>query len=76
MTCWLANVSCCWESYQTVNEPPHHLQVFYHNFVNELVRNLILNVNEVFPQDLPGPAYDKYAAVADDVDHLGYMDEV
>ncbi|VDK56478.1 unnamed protein product [Cylicostephanus goldi] len=51
-------------------------QVFYHNFVNELVRNLILNVNEVFPQDLPGPAYDKYAAIADEADHLGYMDDV
>ncbi|KAK6738453.1 hypothetical protein RB195_020514 [Necator americanus] len=51
-------------------------QVFYHNFVNELVRNLILNVNDVFPHDLPGPAYDKYAAVADDVDHMGYMDDV
>ncbi|KAK6034954.1 putative ATP synthase F1, delta subunit, partial [Cooperia oncophora] len=50
-------------------------QVFYHNFVNELVRNLIIHVNEVFPQDLPGPVYDKYAAIADEVDHMGYMDE-
>nr|CDJ91668.1 Fps Fes Fer CIP4 homology and RhoGAP domain containing protein [Haemonchus contortus] len=49
-------------------------QVFYHNFVNELVRNLILHVNEVFPQDLPGPVYDKYAAIAEE-DHMGYMDE-
>ncbi|KAK5983475.1 Rho-GAP domain-containing protein [Trichostrongylus colubriformis] len=50
-------------------------QVFYHNFVNELVRNLILHVNEVFPQDLPGPVYDKYAAIAEEVDHMGYMDD-
>ncbi|WKX96381.1 hypothetical protein Q1695_012656 [Nippostrongylus brasiliensis] len=51
-------------------------QVFYHNFVNELVRNLIVHVGEVFPADLPGPAYDKYAAIAEDADHMGYMDEV
>ncbi|PIO63133.1 RhoGAP domain protein, partial [Teladorsagia circumcincta] len=50
-------------------------QVFYHNFVNELVRNLIIHVNEVFPQDLPGPVYDKYAAVADEADQLGYVDD-
>ncbi|KAE9416980.1 hypothetical protein Angca_003591, partial [Angiostrongylus cantonensis] len=51
-------------------------QVFYHNFVNELVRNLILHVNEVFPQDLPGPAYDKYATIADDADQMGFMDDI
>ncbi|KAJ1372262.1 hypothetical protein KIN20_034369 [Parelaphostrongylus tenuis] len=51
-------------------------QVFYHNFVNELVRNLILHVNEVFPQDLPGPAYDKYAAIAEDADQMGFMDDI
>ncbi|KJH50672.1 RhoGAP domain protein [Dictyocaulus viviparus] len=51
-------------------------QVFYHNFVNELVRNLILHVNEVFPHDLPGPAYDKYAAIAEDGDHMGFMDDI
>uniref|UniRef100_A0A1I7XEC1 Rho-GAP domain-containing protein n=1 Tax=Heterorhabditis bacteriophora TaxID=37862 RepID=A0A1I7XEC1_HETBA len=49
-------------------------QVFYHNFVNELVRNLILHVNEVFPHDLPGPNYNKYA-IADEPDQMGYMDE-
>ncbi|CAI5449752.1 unnamed protein product [Caenorhabditis angaria] len=36
-------------------------QVFYHNYVNELVRNLILHADEVFPRDLAGPIYDKYA---------------
>ncbi|UMM28705.1 hypothetical protein L5515_011426 [Caenorhabditis briggsae] len=36
-------------------------QVFYHNYVNELVRNLIVHADDVFPRDLPGPVYDKYA---------------
>lgn len=52
------------------------VQVFYHNFVNELVRNLIVHVGDVFPCDLPGPAYDKYSIVAEDAEQMGYMDEV
>ncbi|CDR32733.1 Rho-GAP domain-containing protein [Caenorhabditis elegans] len=36
-------------------------QVFYHNYVNELVRNLIIHADDVFPRDLAGPVYDKYA---------------
>ncbi|EGT37704.1 CBN-SRGP-1 protein [Caenorhabditis brenneri] len=36
-------------------------QVFYHNYVNELVRNLIVHADDVFPRDLAGPVYDKYA---------------
>uniref|UniRef100_A0A183FGN8 Rho-GAP domain-containing protein n=1 Tax=Heligmosomoides polygyrus TaxID=6339 RepID=A0A183FGN8_HELPZ len=45
-------------------------QVFYHNFVNELVRNLIVHVGDVFPCDLPGPAYDKYSIVAEDAEQM------
>ncbi|CAI2351722.1 unnamed protein product [Caenorhabditis sp. 36 PRJEB53466] len=36
-------------------------QVFYHNYVNELVRNLIVHADDVFPRDIAGPVYDKYA---------------
>uniref|UniRef100_A0A8R1HPQ9 SLIT-ROBO Rho GTPase-activating protein 1 n=1 Tax=Caenorhabditis japonica TaxID=281687 RepID=A0A8R1HPQ9_CAEJA len=36
-------------------------QVFYHNYVNELVRNLIVHADEVFPRDIAGPVYDKFA---------------
>lgn len=37
------------------------LEVFYHNFVNELVRALIVHWEEVFPSadELSGPLYDK-----------------
>ncbi|VDN53023.1 unnamed protein product [Dracunculus medinensis] len=35
-------------------------QVFYHNFVNELVKNLILYHDQVFSPLLPGPRYEKY----------------
>ncbi|VDP13373.1 unnamed protein product [Onchocerca flexuosa] len=35
-------------------------QVFYHNFVNELVKNLIVYHEQIFPAILPGPRYEKY----------------
>lgn len=35
-------------------------QVFYHNFVNELVKNLIVYHEQIFPTMLPGPRYEKY----------------
>ncbi|KAM3726427.1 SLIT-ROBO Rho GTPase-activating protein [Dirofilaria immitis] len=35
-------------------------QVFYHNFVNELVKNLIVYHEQIFPSVLPGPQYEKY----------------
>ncbi|KAL3982045.1 RhoGAP domain family protein [Acanthocheilonema viteae] len=35
-------------------------QVFYHNFVNELVKNLIVYHEQIFPTVLPGPRYEKY----------------
>ncbi|CAB3406005.1 unnamed protein product [Caenorhabditis bovis] len=45
-------------------------QVFYHNYVNELVRNLIIHADEVFPRDIPGPIYDKYAMQRPDDGHF------
>ncbi|MFH4981160.1 hypothetical protein AB6A40_007869 [Gnathostoma spinigerum] len=56
-------------------------QVFYHNFVNELVKNLILYYEEVFPSNLPGPMYHKYNMEAenclfmDDPDGFGSGDD-
>ncbi|VDD90971.1 unnamed protein product [Enterobius vermicularis] len=47
-------------------------QVFYHNFVNELVKNLILYHDQVFPQNLPGPRYEKYLV---ETDHALFIDE-
>uniref|UniRef100_A0A915PVT2 Rho-GAP domain-containing protein n=1 Tax=Setaria digitata TaxID=48799 RepID=A0A915PVT2_9BILA len=35
-------------------------QVFYHNFVNELVKNLIVYHDQIFSAVLPGPRYEKY----------------
>ncbi|VDK62055.1 unnamed protein product [Onchocerca ochengi] len=35
-------------------------QVFYHNFVNELVKNLIVYHEQIFSTILPGPRYEKY----------------
>ncbi|VDN02984.1 unnamed protein product [Thelazia callipaeda] len=35
-------------------------QVFYHNFVNELVKNLIVYNEQIFSPLLPGPRYEKY----------------
>ncbi|CAG9534214.1 unnamed protein product [Cercopithifilaria johnstoni] len=35
-------------------------QVFYHNFVNELVKNLIVYHEQIFPTVLHGPRYQKY----------------
>lgn len=35
-------------------------QVFYHNFVNELVKNLIVYHEQIFSAVLPGPRYEKY----------------
>lgn len=41
-------------------------QVLYHNHVNELMRNLIVHWEELFPGTLalPGPAYEKFAIAA------------
>uniref|UniRef100_A0A0N5AD48 Rho-GAP domain-containing protein n=1 Tax=Syphacia muris TaxID=451379 RepID=A0A0N5AD48_9BILA len=47
-------------------------QVFYHNFVNELVKNLILYHDLVFPQSLAGPRYEKYLV---ETDHALFIDE-
>lgn len=41
------------------------LQVFYHNFVNELVKNLIVYHDHVFSSMLPGPCYEKYLVESD-----------
>lgn len=40
-------------------------QVFYHNFVNELVKNLIVYHDHVFSSMLPGPCYEKYLVESD-----------
>ncbi|KHN86567.1 SLIT-ROBO Rho GTPase-activating protein 1 [Toxocara canis] len=40
-------------------------QVFYHNFVNELVKNLIVYHDHVFSPMLPGPYYEKYLVESD-----------
>ncbi|CAI4228485.1 unnamed protein product [Auanema sp. JU1783] len=49
-------------------------QVFYHNYVNELVRGLIVHSLEVFPSEPAGPLYDKYV-ISTASEHLGYMDD-
>ena len=35
-------------------------QVFYHNFVNELVKNLIIFYEDVFNWEMAGPIFEKY----------------
>lgn len=50
------------------------LKVFYHNFVNELVKNMIVHHEFIFPTELPGPQYDKYMHVLDD--NICYVDDV
>lgn len=47
-------------------------QVFYHNFVNELVKNLIVYHEQVFPSSLPPPRYEKYLV---DTDQALFIDE-
>ena len=46
----------------------------YHNYVNELARNLIIHSAEVFPIELDGPIYDKFA-IDVEPEHIGYMDD-
>ncbi|CAD6191878.1 unnamed protein product [Caenorhabditis auriculariae] len=51
-------------------------QVFYQNYVNKLVQYLIIHADEVFPRDLAGPVYDKYALqVPNDAEELGYIED-
>lgn len=47
-------------------------QVFYHNFVNELVKNLIVYHEQIFSPSLPGPRYEKYFVESE---HALYIDE-
>ncbi|PAV56225.1 hypothetical protein WR25_15677 isoform C [Diploscapter pachys] len=47
--------------------------VFYHNYVNKLVADMILHVDEIFPQDLPEPVYDKFAALQEE--QIPYLDD-
>ncbi|VDK51250.1 unnamed protein product [Anisakis simplex] len=48
-------------------------QVFYHNFVNELVKNLIVYHENVFSALLPGPSYEKY--LLESCDNALYIDD-
>ncbi|CAJ0928999.1 unnamed protein product, partial [Mesorhabditis belari] len=50
-------------------------QVFYHNFVNEFVRGLIVHNEKVFPseQEMAGPVYDKYAF---ELHNMNYVDDM
>lgn len=42
--------------------------------MNELARNLIIHSAEVFPIELDGPIYDKFA-IDVEPEHIGYMDD-
>uniref|UniRef100_A0A183DN45 Rho-GAP domain-containing protein n=1 Tax=Gongylonema pulchrum TaxID=637853 RepID=A0A183DN45_9BILA len=55
-------------------------QVFYHNFVNELVKNLILYNDQIFSPLLPGPRYEKYFVESEQAlfidEHINKYEEI